>query len=143
MNRLVYSDHLEEIKLIYKSIRELSSLIKSGEISPVELTENSIKRLKKYSSKLNCVITITEERAIKQARRVAAEIKKGKYKGLLHGIPWGTKDLLATSDGIPTTWGAFPLKNQQLEYDATVIKKLDKNGSLMLYLLYNLRGNYK
>jgi aspartyl-tRNA(Asn)/glutamyl-tRNA(Gln) amidotransferase subunit A len=132
MSPSAYSNHLGEIKLIFKSIRELSSLIKSGEISPVDLTENSIKRLKKYGSKLNCVVTITEERAIKQARHVASEIKKGKYKGLLHGIPWGAKDLLSTSNGIPTTWGAFPLRNQQLDYDATVIEKLDKTGSILV-----------
>jgi aspartyl-tRNA(Asn)/glutamyl-tRNA(Gln) amidotransferase subunit A len=118
--------------LIYKSIRQLSDEIKRGEISPIELTETSIRRFKQYGPVLNCVVTITEERALKQAKRAEYEIQKGKYRGFLHGIPWGGKDLLATSDGIPTTWGAFPLKDQHFDYDATVIKKLNKAGSVLV-----------
>ncbi|MFC1803699.1 amidase [Thermoproteota archaeon] len=118
--------------MIYKSIRQLSEAIQSGEITPTELTQTSLKRLEKYGPILNCVVTITEERALKQARQAEAEIKQGKYRGPLHGIPWGGKDLLATSGGIPTTWGAYPLRNQQFTQDATVVRRLEKAGSVLV-----------
>lgn len=89
--------------MIYKTIRELSEDLRSGETTPTELTEISIERLKEYGPVLNCVVTITEERASKQAKQVEVEMKSGKIRGALHGIPWGGKDLLATSGGIPTT----------------------------------------
>jgi aspartyl-tRNA(Asn)/glutamyl-tRNA(Gln) amidotransferase subunit A len=77
-------------------------------------------------------VTITEKKARKQAEKADAEIKAGKTKGPLHGIPWGAKDLLATSDGIPTTWGAYPLRNKKFDYDATVVQRLEAAGSVLV-----------
>jgi aspartyl-tRNA(Asn)/glutamyl-tRNA(Gln) amidotransferase subunit A len=118
--------------MIYKTIRELSTAIQGGEIKPTELTEISLERLRKYGPVLNCAVTITEERAHKQAKKAEAEIKAGKNRGPLHGIPWGAKDLIATSGGIPTTWGAYPLRDQRFEEDATVVKKLEQAGSVLV-----------
>ncbi|TRO54653.1 amidase [Candidatus Bathyarchaeota archaeon] len=118
--------------MIYKTIRELSSAIQAGEVKPTELTEISLERLKEYGPILNCVVTITETRANKQARKAEKEIKAGKIRGPLHGIPWGAKDLIATSGGIPTTWGAYPLRDQRFKEDATVVKKLEQAGSVLV-----------
>jgi Asp-tRNA(Asn)/Glu-tRNA(Gln) amidotransferase A subunit family amidase len=90
-----------------------------------------LERLKKYGSKLECVITLTEELALQQAKRADAEIAAGKYRGLLHGIPYGAKDLLATK-GYPTTWGAAPYKEQVINEDATVIKRLEEAGAVLV-----------
>ncbi|MCJ7731223.1 amidase [Candidatus Bathyarchaeota archaeon] len=118
--------------MIYKTIRELSDAIQSGEAKPTELTQISLERLRKYGPMLNCVVTITEKRAHQQAKRAETELKKGKNRGPLHGIPWGAKDLIATSGGIPTTWGAYPLRNQQFKEDATIVKKLEEAGSVLV-----------
>src|SRR6185503_16495443 len=91
--------------LAFYSVGELGSLIKSRQISSEKLTRLYLERLKKYGPKLECVITLTEDLALQQARRADAEIARGKYRGPLHGIPYGAKDLLATK-GIKTTWGA-------------------------------------
>ena len=88
-------------------------------------------RLKKYGPKLQCVITLTEERALEHARIADEEIAKGKYRGLLHGIPYGAKDLLAVK-GYKTTWGSMPYKDQTIDEDATVIKKLDEAGAVLV-----------
>jgi Asp-tRNA(Asn)/Glu-tRNA(Gln) amidotransferase A subunit family amidase len=90
-----------------------------------------LSRLKKYGSKLECVITLTEERALEAARRADAEIAAGNYRGPLHGIPWGAKDLLAVA-GYKTTWGAMPYKDQVIEADATVVKRLDDAGAVLV-----------
>lgn len=113
---------MTERDIAFSSIRQLAGLIRTRKISPVELTRIYIDRLKKYGEKLGAVVTITEELALKQAKQAEKEIMNGRYKGLLHGIPFGAKDLLATR-GIPTTWGAEPYKNQVFDHDATVIKK--------------------
>ena len=84
-----------------------------------------IDRLKGYDSKLHFVITLTEERALAQAKAADAEIAAGKYRGPLHGIPWGAKDLLAVK-GYPTTWGAGGFEHQSFDEDATVVKRLDE-----------------
>jgi aspartyl-tRNA(Asn)/glutamyl-tRNA(Gln) amidotransferase subunit A len=118
--------------MIYKTIRELSTDIETGETSPTELTQISIERLHKYGKILNAVVTIIEEKSIKQAKTLENEIKQGKKRGILHGIPWGAKDLLATSGGVPTTWGAYPLREQKLAYDATLVKKLEKAGTILV-----------
>ena len=88
-------------------------------------------RLKKYSPKLNCVVTLTEELALAQAAQADKEIRAGKYKGPLHGIPWGAKDLFATK-GIPTTWGAAPYEKQVFDYDATVVERLRDAGAVLV-----------
>jgi aspartyl-tRNA(Asn)/glutamyl-tRNA(Gln) amidotransferase subunit A len=118
--------------MIYKTISELSNAIQRGEITPTELTQISIERLQKYGPILNCVVTITKKRAMKHAKKVETEINSREKKGLLHGIPWGGKDLLATSGGIPTTWGAYPLRAQQFNYNATVVRKLEAAGSILV-----------
>jgi len=117
--------------VVFMPIRELSELIRTRQISPVDLTEIFLSRLEELGSKYNAVVTITRERAINQAHRAEKEIKLGHYRGPLHGIPYGVKDLLATSGGIPTTWGAAPFKNQTFDYDATIIKKLEDAGAIL------------
>lgn len=102
---------LEETGVVFKPIRELSDAVRSREVSPVELVEVFLDRLDSEGPRLNAVVTITRERAIEQAQRAEAEIASGTYRGPLHGIPYGAKDLLATSGGIPTTWGAAPFQD--------------------------------
>ena len=117
--------------LAFYSIGELAWLIKNKKISSVELTQFFIDRLKTHGDTLECVITLTEERALQKAREADEAIAKGKYKGPLHGIPYGAKDLLAVS-GYKTTWGAVPYKNQQIDQDAAVIQKLDEAGAILV-----------
>lgn len=118
-------------KLAFFTIAQLSQLIKAKKISSLELTSFFIDRLKKYGDTLQCVITITEDLAIQQAKAADEALAKGKYLGPLHGIPYGAKDLLAV-EGYKTTWGAAPFKDQQLEGDATVIKKLENAGAVLV-----------
>lgn len=87
---------------IFKPLSKLSEQIKKGRVSPIELTENSLTRLEKLGPRYNSVVTVTRRIAIKQARKAEKEIESGKYRGPLHGVPWGAKDLLSTK-GIPTT----------------------------------------
>ena len=116
--------------LAFYSIGELAQLIKTKKISSVELTKFFIERLKKFGPKLYCVITLTEERAVAEAKKADEEIAKGKYKGLLHGIPFGVKDLLTTQK-YKTTWGAEPYTDQLIDEDATVIQKLNNAGAVL------------
>jgi Asp-tRNA(Asn)/Glu-tRNA(Gln) amidotransferase A subunit family amidase len=118
-------------ELAFYSIRELAELIRTRRITSVELTEFYLERLKRYGPVLECVITLTEERAMRKARQVDEEIAAGKYRGLLHGIPYGIKDLFSTSD-YKTTWGAVPFKDQMIDYDATVVRKLDDAGAVLV-----------
>jgi Asp-tRNA(Asn)/Glu-tRNA(Gln) amidotransferase A subunit family amidase len=117
--------------LAFCSVRELGELLRTRRVTSVELTKMYIERLKKYGPELECVITITEERALDHARRADEEIAAGKYRGPLHGIPYGAKDLLAVR-GYRTTWGAMPYKDQVIDEDATVIKKLDEAGAVLV-----------
>jgi len=118
-------------ELAFYSIGELAELIKAKHISSVDLTMFFIERLKKYDPSLHCVITLTEERALGQAKLMDEELSEGKYRGLLHGIPFGVKDLLATKD-YKTTWGAEPYKEQMIKEDAVVIKKLESAGGVLV-----------
>jgi Asp-tRNA(Asn)/Glu-tRNA(Gln) amidotransferase A subunit family amidase len=97
----------------------------------MQLTKLALERLKKFDPQLHCVITLTEDLALEQAARADAEIASGKYRGPLHGIPYGAKDLLAVA-GYKTTWGAMPFKDQVLDYDATVIRKLSDAGAVLV-----------
>jgi len=123
----------------YKSIEEvafftatqLGELVRTRRISPVELTRMYIARLKRYGPKLNCTVTLTEDLAMQQATQAESEIKRGKYRGPLHGIPWGAKDLFATK-GIRTTWGAEPFREQVIDYDATVVERLREAGAVLV-----------
>lgn len=121
----------DKVDLAFYSISELAALIKSQKITSVELTQFFINRLKKYDPQLHCVITLTEELALQQAAKADREIKNGQYRGLLHGIPYGAKDLLATRE-YPTTWGAIPYKEQAFNYDAAVIEKLEEAGAVLV-----------
>lgn len=117
--------------LAFFPVTALSQLIKTRKITSTKLTELYLERLKKYGPRLECIITLTEELALKQAKRADEEIAAGQYRGPLHGIPWGAKDLLATK-GIKTTWGAMPYKDQYLEENSTVIKRLEEAGAVLL-----------
>lgn len=118
-------------ELAFYSVGELAALIKARKITSVELTTLYLNRLKKYGGDLLCTITLTEELALAQARRADAEIAKGKYRGLLHGIPYGAKDLFSTKT-YKTTWGSALYKDQLLNEDATVIKRLEEAGAVLV-----------
>jgi len=113
---------------IFMPIVELGEQIRTKQFTSIELTELFLSRLETIGPRYNAIVTITRERALKQAHRADRELSSGHYRGPLHGIPYGAKDLLATSGGIPTTWGAAPFRNQTFDYDATVIKRLEKAG---------------
>jgi Asp-tRNA(Asn)/Glu-tRNA(Gln) amidotransferase A subunit family amidase len=117
-------------ELSFFTIGELAELIKTRQISSVKLTEFFLNRLEKYDPVLHCVITLTKERAFKRARLMDQELAEGKYRGPLHGIPFGIKDLLSTSD-YKTTWGAMPYKDQFIKEDAVVLKKLEEAGGVL------------
>lgn len=112
-------------------VTHLAHLLKTRQITSVQLTEMYLARLRRYSPQLQCTITITEDRALESARRADVEIAAGHYRGPLHGIPWGAKDLIAAK-GYPTTWGAAPYKNQYFEEDATVVRLLDEAGAVLV-----------
>ncbi|MDP3665139.1 MAG: amidase [Sediminibacterium sp.] len=117
--------------LAFYNILQLASLIKNKKISSVALTGFFIERIKKYGDTLQCVISLTEEIAMQQAKQADAEIARGKYRGPLHGIPYGLKDLFAVK-GTKTTWGAEPYKNQVVEEDAFVYAQLTKAGAVLV-----------
>lgn len=117
--------------LAFYSIGQLAYLIKTKKITSTELTKFYIARLKKYDPILKCIITLTEDLALKQAAIADKEIADGRYRGLLHGIPYGAKDLLAVK-GYKTTWGASPYKDQVIDEDATLIKKLEDAGAVLV-----------
>jgi Asp-tRNA(Asn)/Glu-tRNA(Gln) amidotransferase A subunit family amidase len=117
--------------LAFYPVTSLAQLIKSRQMTSVALTELYLGRLKKYGPLLECVITLNEDLALQQAKKADAEIEAGKYRGPLHGIPWGAKDLLATK-GIKTTWGAMPYKDQVIDEDATVVKRLEEAGAVLV-----------
>jgi len=118
-------------ELAFYTIGQLAELIRTKQITSTELTTFFIDRLKKYDPALHCVITITEERAMQNAKIADEEIAAGNYRGLLHGIPFAVKDLLSTKD-YKTTWGAVPFKDQVIDEDATVIKKLEEVGAVLI-----------
>ena len=117
--------------LAFASVRELAELVKTRKVTSVALTKMYLARLKKYDPQLHFVITLTEERAMEQAAAADKEIAAGKYRGPLHGIPWGGKDLLAVK-GYRTTWGAGGFEEQKFDYDATVVTRLDEAGAMLV-----------
>jgi len=117
--------------LAFMTIAELGGLIKSGKLSSEYLTKLYISRIKKYDPTLKCVITLIEDEALEKARAADLEITAGKYRGPLHGIPYGVKDLVSV-DGYPTTWGAMPYKNQVLHYTAEIVKRFDASGAILI-----------
>ena len=117
--------------LAFASVSELGSLLRAGKITSVALTKMYLDRLKRHDTQLHFSITLTEERALAQAKKADEEIAGGKYRGPLHGIPWGAKDLLAVK-GYPTTWGAGGFEHQVIDEDATVVQRLDAAGAILV-----------
>ena len=118
-------------EIAFLTVGELSQLIRNGDLSSVELTRIYLDRLKKYGDSLYCVVSITENLALEQAERADREIDEGNYRGPLHGIPYGVKDLLAV-EGYKTTWGAKPYENQVIDQTATVVRKLEEAGAVLV-----------
>lgn len=121
--------NLEDVA--FRSVRDLAELVRTRQVSSVELTEMYLDRLERHGPTLESVITTTRERALDQAMRADREIVAGRYRGPLHGIPWGAKDLLAVR-GYRTTWGAAPYEQQQFDMDATVVERLDTAGAVLV-----------
>ena len=118
-------------QLAFGSITDLSELIRTRQVTSVELTRMYLDRLARFGPQLEAVITPTEELAMEQAERADQELARGVYRGPLHGIPWGAKDLLA-EDSYRTTWGAKPYEDQKIIYDATVVRRLEEAGAVLL-----------
>jgi Asp-tRNA(Asn)/Glu-tRNA(Gln) amidotransferase A subunit family amidase len=117
--------------LAFLPVTSLAALVRDRQVSSVELTRLYLERLKKYDPALHCVVTLTENLALRQAEQADREIAGGQYRGPLHGIPWGAKDLIAYP-GYKTTWGATPFKNQAFEGKATVARRLDDAGAVLV-----------
>jgi Asp-tRNA(Asn)/Glu-tRNA(Gln) amidotransferase A subunit family amidase len=117
--------------LAFATVNELASLLRVRKVTSIALTQMYLDRLKRYDSKLHFVVSLTAERALAQAAKADAEIAAGKYRGPLHGIPWGAKDLLAVK-GYPTTWGAGGFEHQSFDEDATVVQRLDAAGAVLV-----------
>jgi Asp-tRNA(Asn)/Glu-tRNA(Gln) amidotransferase A subunit family amidase len=117
--------------IAYAPVTALSEWLRTRKISSVKLTELYLERLQRFNPKLECVITLTPELARAQARAADAEIAKGKWRGPLHGVPWGVKDLLDTAN-IRTTWGAEPFKDRVPTKDGTVVARLHAAGAVLL-----------
>ncbi len=117
--------------LAYASVAELGELLRTRQVSSLELTRLYLDRLRREDPALSCVVTLTEDLALAQARRADDELAAGRYRGPLHGVPWGAKDILAVP-GYPTTWGAAPYRDQRLEATATVVSRLDAAGAVLL-----------
>lgn len=136
---------LEE-SLLFSPITSLAAKIREREISPVELTESYLARLDRFGPRLNAVVAVLRDKALAEARQAEREIAAGNYRGPLHGIPYGAKDLLAT-EGDTTTWGAPPLRDQVFEFDATVVRRLRDAGAVLLGKLAMLElagvGHYR
>jgi Asp-tRNA(Asn)/Glu-tRNA(Gln) amidotransferase A subunit family amidase len=120
---------LEEVAFF--TATQLAELVRTRQVTSTDLTKMYLARLKRYGPKLLCVVTLTEELALKQAAEADREIKSGKYRGPLHGIPCGIKDLFATK-GIKTTWGAEPYRDQMIDYDSTVVERLRDAGAVLM-----------
>ena len=131
VTRPVVPNNLTPEQIAFLPVTSLAVLVETKRITSTELTKIYLDRLKKYDPVLHCVVTLTEDLALQQAAAADAEIKAGKYRGPLHGIPWGAKDLLATK-GIKTTWGATPYKDQVIDMDATVVERLNAAGAVLV-----------
>jgi aspartyl-tRNA(Asn)/glutamyl-tRNA(Gln) amidotransferase subunit A len=119
------------VETLYAPVSELAAQLRARKLSPVELTEAYLQRLETVGKRLNAVAYVMRETALKEARQAEDEIKRGHYRGPLHGIPYGAKDLCATREA-PTTWGATPYKGQRFDYDATVVTRLREAGAVLI-----------
>lgn len=117
--------------LAYAPVTTLADLLRRREVTSVQLTTMYLDRLERLDAQLHCVTTLLRDRALAQARAADAEIAAGRYRGPLHGIPWGAKDLLAVR-GAPTTWGTAPYREQMFDTDATVVQRLDAAGAVLI-----------
>ena len=117
--------------IAFLPVTELAALLQARKLTSVELTKIYLQRLKFYNPVLNCVVTLTEDLALKQAQAADREIAAGRYRGPLHGVPWGAKDLIAYP-GYKTTWGAGPFKDQTIDQRATVAQRLDDAGAVLV-----------
>ena len=118
-------------ELAFRSIPELADLIRRRVVSSVELTEMYLRRLERYNPSLNCVVNLTADRALAQAREMDAELARGRYHRPLHGLPWGVKDIVAAK-GAPTTWGAKPFEKRVIDEDAEVVQRLSRAGAVLV-----------
>ncbi|HYP53036.1 MAG TPA: amidase [Pyrinomonadaceae bacterium] len=118
-------------EIFFAPVTELAAQIRARRVSPVELAEGYLERMETVGRRLGAVATVMRETALGEAREAEREIKRGKYRGPLHGVPYGAKDLLATR-GAPTTWGAAPYKDQRFDFDATVVRRLREAGAVLL-----------
>lgn len=118
-------------ELAFMTVGQLAYLVKTRQVSSLELTKVYLDRLKRYGDTLKCVVTLTENLALQQAEAADREIRAGNYRGPLHGIPYGVKDLLAV-EGYKTTWGAEPYQEQVIESTATVVRKLEEAGAVLV-----------
>ena len=125
--------------LAFLPVKELSALVRQRKVTSTELTSLYLQRLRRFDPLLKCVVTLTETSALEQATKADQEIAAGHYRGPLHGIPWGAKDLLAYP-GYPTTWGAPQYRNQHIETKAAVISKLEAAGAVLVAKLTS--GHY-
>ncbi|MEY4070377.1 MAG: hypothetical protein RL721_991 [Candidatus Eisenbacteria bacterium] len=121
---------MDESTLIHQPIRTLAERLRARTLSPVRLTELALDRLERHGPRLNAVVTLMRDSALREARAAEAEIARGRYRGPLHGIPYGAKDLVATK-GVPTTWGAEPYREQVFDHDATVVTRLREAGAVL------------
>jgi Asp-tRNA(Asn)/Glu-tRNA(Gln) amidotransferase A subunit family amidase len=128
-NAVTRPDNLEAIA--FWPLLDLAHLIETRQITATELTAMYLARLRRHDPLLRCAITLTEERALKQAQQADDEISRGMYRGVLHGIPWGAKDLLAVK-GYRTTWGFKAYEDQVIDLDATVVSRLDRAGAILI-----------
>ncbi|TWT33826.1 Glutamyl-tRNA(Gln) amidotransferase subunit A [Posidoniimonas corsicana] len=122
---------LTDEQLAFLPVTELAALLRTRRVTSRKLTKLSLARLKRFNPLLRCVMTITEELALRQADQADREIAAGRYRGPLHGVPWGAKDLIAV-DGHPTTWGAPMFKDRVLRDTATVARRLDDAGAVLV-----------
>jgi Asp-tRNA(Asn)/Glu-tRNA(Gln) amidotransferase A subunit family amidase len=118
-------------ELAFLPVTSLAALLRTRQISSVELTKLYLERLRKYDPILHCVVSYTDDLALKQAEQADRQIAAGRYRGPLHGIPWGAKDLIAYP-GYRTTWGANPFKDQKIETKATVARRLEESGAVLV-----------
>jgi len=117
--------------LAFSSIAQLADLVRRRVVSAVELTEMYLRRLERHNPSLNCVVNLTAERALAQARELDRELARGQYRGPLHGIPWGVKDIVSAR-GAPTTWGAAPFEKRVIDEDAEVVQRLTRAGAVLV-----------
>jgi Asp-tRNA(Asn)/Glu-tRNA(Gln) amidotransferase A subunit family amidase len=117
--------------LAFAPVTVLSELLRTRRVTSTELTRTYLDRLRRYDPALLAVVTVTEERALRQARAADGEIARGRYRGPLHGVPWGAKDLLAVR-GYPTTWGVAVYRDRVIDEDAAVVQRLDEAGAVLV-----------